>query len=474
MQVSILSGIYADQNPDLRTSYPRNYMPVVKKDGLSDGYLKPAEGLVAVGGAAPGIGRGGINWNGTLYRVLGSKLCSVNAAGAITVLGDVGGSGQVSLDYGFDRLAVASGGKLFYLLNTGAFMQVTDANLGVANDVKWMAGYYITTDGTNIVVTNLTDPTTVNPLKYGSAESDPDKVMALDTLRNELYALGRYTIQVFDNVGGDFFPFQTVQSALVPKGIIGTHAYCSIGDTFVFCGSGRGEAPAIYMMQPGNTQKLSTREIDIILAGYTEAQLTQCVMESRVASNVQLVYFHLPDRCIVYDTIASRLVGESIWFTLDSGNLAPATYRARNFVWCYDIWSCEDPTAATVGTVSDAVGTHYGAAVGWEFGTQMLYNSGNDAIVLEMELVALPGRVPLGADPVVWTSHSYDGETWGQERATRAGKQGQRAQRILWRNCGRIRGNYRMQKFRGMSDAHLPVLRLEVKAEPLSTRPGRG
>jgi hypothetical protein len=120
--------------------------------------------------------------------------------------------------------------------------------------------------------------------------------MAVDELRNELYAIGRYTFEVFDNVGGDFFPFQVIQSAQVPKGAIGTHAYCSIGDTFVFLGSGRGEAPAVYKMVPGDTQKLSTREIDTILAGYTEAQLSQAVMEVRVDKNQQLVYLHLPDR----------------------------------------------------------------------------------------------------------------------------------------------------------------------------------
>jgi hypothetical protein len=85
---------------------------------------------------------------------------------------------------------------------------VVDPDLGTPIDVKWIAGYYVTTDGVNIVVTELNDPTAVNPLKYGSAEADPDKLWAVDELRNEMYAFGRYTIQVFENVGGDLFPFQ--------------------------------------------------------------------------------------------------------------------------------------------------------------------------------------------------------------------------------------------------------------------------
>jgi hypothetical protein len=472
MQVSILNGIYTDAAPDLRSSYPRNYVPVPKQNGIATGYLKPAEGLVQVGGAAPGIGRGGINWGGTLYRVLGSKLCSVGPSGTITVLGEVGGGLQVSMDMGFDRLAIVSAGCLFYW-NGSTLTQVTDPDLGNPIDLKWMAGYYVTTDGTYIVVTDINEPTSVSPLKYGSVDADPGPIKAIDELRNELYAFGRYVIQPFDNVGGDFFPFEAVEGALVPKGIIGTHAYCSIGNTFVFCGSGRGEAPAIYMMIPGDTVKLSTREIDRILLDYSEAVLSQCVMEAIVDRNQQRVLLHLPDQCLVYDTIASKIMSEPIWYTLDSGIGSKSMYRARNWVWCYDQWCVEDPTSAILGQTTDTVSTHYGSAIGWEFGTTMLYNEGNDAILLEKELVGLPGRAAFGADPVVWGSHSFDGETWSRERPVRAGVQGDRARRLAWRLDGRIR-NYRIEKFRGTSDAHLPVIRLEVKVEPLFTRPGNG
>lgn len=472
MQVQIFNGIYVDAAPDLRNSLPRNMQPVVKDTGVSKGYLKPADGISTWGDIPPGIGRGGINWNGTLYRVLGTKLCSISSTGAVTVLGDVGGTGQVSMDIGADRIAIASGGKLFYW-NGGTLTQVTDTNLGTVNAVKAVAGYYVTTDGVKIIHTTLNSPTTVNPLAYGSIDADPGPVQAIDELRSEMYAFGRYVIAVFQNVGTVPFAFQVVPGALVPKGIIGTHAYCSIGDTFVFCGSGRGEAPGIYMMAPADTVKLSTREIDRILLNYTEAQLSQAVMECVVDKNQQLVLLHLPDRCLVYDTIGSKTLGESIWYTLDSGVLTPTTYRGRNFLWCYDKWTCEDPTIAALGQITQSVSTHYGSTIGWEFGTPMLYNTGNDAIVLEMELVALPGRVPLGADPIVWTSHSVDGEDWGLERSVHAGKQGERTKRIAWRNCGRLR-HLRMQKFRGTSDAHLPVMRLEIKAEPLNTRAGRG
>lgn len=467
-QVPILNGIYSDTSAgDFRTSYPRNYVPVPKQQGISAGYLRPAEGIEQTG-TGPGIDRGGINWNGKLYRVMGSKLCLVSEAGAVTVLADVGAGGPVTMDYSFDRLAIASGGSLYYW-NGYELTKVTDEDLGTVLDMKWIDGYFMTTDGTNLVTTDLDNPASVNPLHYGSSEADPDPILAVDELRTEAYSMNRYTIEVYQNIGGTGFPFQRVEGAQVTKGVIGTHAYCALGDTFMFLGSGRGEAPAVYQMTPGNVQKVSTREIDQILLDYTEEQLATVVMETRVDKNHQHVFIHLPDQCLVFDTIGSKAVQEPVWFTLTSSIVGLGQYRARGLVWCYNQWNVGDPTSAALGRMVSDVSSHYGQMIGWEFGTIILYNEGSDAIVHELELVCLSGTVALGADPVIWASHSNQGDGWSQERAAYAGKQGERRKRICWRNQGKLRF-WRVQKFRGTSDSHLAIARLDVQVEPLHTK----
>lgn len=465
MQIPILSGIYASPNADFRTSLPRNLVPVPKQTGISQGYLRPADGL-ALYGTGPGIDRGGWNWNGTCYRVMGTKLVSVSSSGVVTTLGDVGAGGQVTMDHSFDRLAIWSGGRLYYW-NGATLTQVTDPDLGTVIDGRWIAGYFMSTDGVNLIVTELNDPTAVNPLKYGSAESDPDPIMAVDELRNEAYALGRYTIEVFENVGGDLFPFQRIEGAQVTRGVVGTHAYSQISETFAFLGSGRNEAPAVYLMGPGQTVKISTREIDEILSGYTEAQLSVVVAETKVDKGHEQLLIHLPDQCLVYDVAASKVVQEPVWFTLTSSVVGLGTYRARSLVWCYDRWIAGDPTSTNIAQLVDNIGTHYGETIGWDFGTLVVYNGARGAIFHEMELVGLPGRVALGKDPVIWTSYSLDGETFSQEIPTAAGKQGQRAKRIAWRRQGKMRA-YRIQKFRGTSDSHMAIAALEVQLEPLT------
>lgn len=466
MQIPILNGIYTDNGPDIRTSYPVNLVPVPKKSGISNGFLRPGDGLVA-NGTGPGIDRGGINWNGVCYRVMGTKLVTVASNGAVTVLGDVGGpvNTLVTMDYSFDRLAIASGGRLHYW--NGALTQVTDHDLGVVLDVVWVDGYFMTTDGTSLVVTELIDPTQVNPLKYGSSEVDPDPVVALLKLRNEVYALNRNTIEVFDNVGGDFFPFQRIDGAQIQKGVIGTQGCCVYLETVAFLGSGRNEQPGIYLGANAQAQKISTQEIDMLLLNYTEAQLATVKLEARNDKNHQHLYVHLPDRTVVYDAAASEALGEQVWFTLTTSQVGFSQYRARNLVWAYDKWLVGDPQSSTIGYMVQDIGSHWGQIVRWEFGTLIAYNEGNGAIFNELELVALTGRVALGVDPIISTSYSVDGLAWSQDRPIRVGTTGSTKKRLAWFQQGHML-NWRIQRFRGDSQAHLSFARLEAQIEALA------
>lgn len=465
MQIPILSGIYTNGDSEFRISYPINLQPIPLSQGVSLGYLRPADGIISYG-AGPGIDRGGINWNGICYRVMGTKLVSIDANGAITIIGDVGGTGHVIFDYSFDRLAIASGGKLYYYNGT-TLTQVTDPNLLTVVDVQWVDGYFMTTDGASLVVTELTDPTVVNPLKYGSSEADPDPIKGLLKLRNEIYALNRYTIETFQNIGGDLFPFQRIEGSFIQRGCVGTFANAVFIDKIAFVGGGRNEAISVWLGLNGFSEKISTREIDLILSSYTEDQLSDVVCENIVNASQHLLYIHLPDQTLVFSADATKAYQSPVWYILTSSIVGKSTYRARNFVRVYGKWIVGDPTSTSYGYTTESISSHYGNVIGWEFGTQIVYNEGRGAIFHDLELVALPGRAEFGADPTIWTSYSLDGENWSIEKPRSAGKFGQNLKRINWLQQGFMR-HWRIQKFRGTSDAHISFARLEARVEGMN------
>jgi hypothetical protein len=464
-QIPIISGVYADTTADFRVSYPVNFTPTPRETGISQGYLRPSDGIVS-NGTGPGLPRGGIVWRDVAYRVMGTSLVSVSSTGGVMVLGDVGAGGQCAFDYSFDRLAITSGGRLYYWDGL-TLEQVTDTDLGTALTVIWVDGYFMTTDGEFLVVTELLDPFAVNPLKYGSSEADPDPVVALIKLRNEVYALNRNTIEVFFNVGGDLFPFQRQDSAQIQKGCIGTFACCEYLDAVAFLGSGRNESPGIYVAANANAIKVSTQEIDQLLLAYSEAELAAVVLERRNDRSHDLLYVHLPDRCLVYDGAASKEMQRPVWHVLTTSLADFAQYRGRDFLWCYDRWNVADPTSTALGVLSRDVASHWGQVVRWEFATAIVYNEGRGAIVAGLELVALTGSAAFGVNPTIGTSYTVDGVNWSQERFINAGVSGERAKRLAWFWQGSMR-NWRAQRFRGTSQGPVVVARLEAALEPLA------
>lgn len=463
-QVSILSGIYSDMAADFRTTYPKNMYPIPKQNGISAGYLKNAEG-VELFGTGPGVDRGGIVWNNVHYRVMGTKLVSISNIGVVTTLGDVGGIGQVSLDYSFDNLIIGSGGKLFYW-NGSVLTQVTDVDLGTVVDCLWVDGYTMTTDGEFLVVTELNDPFAVDPLKYGSSEVEPDPIVGLRKIRNEVYALNRHTIEVFDNTGGSGFPFGRIDGAQITKGCVGTYAACIVADTLAFMGNGRNEAVAIYMGAGGQIRKVSDDELEKRLKTYTEAQIAAVLLESRKFDNHEFLYVHLPNETWVFDIVASAVLQQQIWFTLHSDIDANGAYTSRNFVLAYGQWICGNTLTANLGKLKEDIPTQYGEMVGWQFDTALLYNSSKGAIVHSLELVALTGRAPMGRNPQVFYSYTNDGLTWSNERVAGVGMRGDFRKRLAWMQCGQMQ-NYRSLRFRGANDTLVAFARLEAELEPL-------
>jgi hypothetical protein len=460
MQIPILDGVFTNTTPEFRTSYPVNFYAVPKDTGISQGFLRPADGIKEFT-TGPGADRGGIEWRGSLYRVMGSKLVIVTNGGNVSELGDVGDDGEpVTLDYSFDALGVRSNGNLFYWDGT-SLTQVTDPDLGRVEDLLWVDGYWMTTDGEFLVVTELNDPTQVDPLKYGSSEADPDPILAIRKIRNEVYALNRHTIEVFDNVGGELFPFARVEGAQVEKGTLGRDCVCVFMESLAFIGSGRNEQASIYAAMNGQAVKISTHEIDLTLQEYSEDQLASSVLEARNDGGHQFLYVHLPDRTLLYDAGASQILGSPVWTILQSGLSERGEYRGRFFVRCYNKWICGDKQSSRLGELVNNESEHFGEKTRWEFATLLLYNEGNGAIVHELELVAL-SRFDLGSDPVVNASYSLDGQSWSIDRTVRLGDK----KRIVWFGQGFMR-NWRSQRFRGTSDGRLSVARLQAKLEPL-------
>lgn len=465
MRIPLLSGILADGLAEFRTSYPLNLEPIAVQNKIAAGQLRTTAGAITVA-TGPGVDRGGCDFHDMIYRVMGTRLVRLTRAGTITDLGDVGGSGPCSFAYSFERLAIRSGTNLFYWDDI-ALTQVTDADLGPVKDVIWIDGYFMTTDGVSVVVTELSDPYSVQPLKYGSAEEDPDPVTGLIKLRNEAYVCGRHTIQVFRNIGGNGFPFVTVRGATIPYGCVGPLAKCPYGGSFAFVGGAPNEALGIFLAGAGDANRISSRVIEDELA--TVPDPSGIVCESRVSRGEQRLFVHLPTKSLVFLAGATAALGEPVWYEAQSGVGKP--YRLRSAITTEGYGGrvyVGDTESAAVGQLTDTVSTHFDEPAEWRFDIGLVYNEGRGGIVHAIELIGLPGRAPLNADhETMWLSLTRDGETFTTERGISMGRSGETDLRMQWRPRTNFR-NYIGFRFRG-NNRHLPgFVAAEANISPLA------
>lgn len=450
-QFPIQTGVRVE-NGSFRTSYPTNLRHKIVESGLSQGQLVSTHGAREVV-QGPGRDRGGINWDNVHYRVLGGQLCRLEANGAIGVIGDVGSDGLAcQFSYGFDRLGIRSNDRLFYY-DGASLTEVTDTDLGPVIDVTWIDGYFVTSDGTSIVVTELNDPTSVDPLKYGSAESDPDAVTGIDVLREELVVFGNNSIQFMQNVGGNGFPFRNVRGAMIPTGCISARAKCRIVNTIAFVGNGREEPLGVYLIAQGGAVRISDEAIDALLA---EGDPNAIAAEARRFGDEEQLVIHTATRSAAIMLRASQQADTSLWHYLDTDG---APYRPRNAVLCYGKHWVGDGQSNAIGVLDEGISAHFGVEPGWAFDAGLLYNDGRAFVLREVEIT---GQFPQ-AEQAVFFSLTREGELWSREVSRIM--DGRRSNRVLWRP------NTRMQRIAGMrfrGHGKVAIARGDVEAEALS------
>jgi hypothetical protein len=457
--IPILSGIAGTETGEFIQTYPLNLEPLIVDSKISKGQLKAFSGAIQAG-TGPGADRGGLVWNGSLYRVMGASLIRIDADWTVTVIGDVGAGGRCWFDYSFDRLAIGSGGLMYYYTPDTGLAQVTDPDLGAVLDGIWIDGYFMTTDGTYVVVTELSDPTQAKPLKYGSAEEDPDAVTGLIKYRDEAYVFGRFTIQPFKNVGGNGFPFATDLGVTIPYGCVAPAAKCRFSDGFAFVGSARNEGLNVYAAGlEGSARPIGCRGVCDALDALPDPSVVE--VEERSDRNEYRLLVHLPEETWTFLLNASTQAGEPTWFRVVTD---ASGYRCRNAVKAYGAAIVGDTQSGTFGYLTGDDGRHFGIEVGQGFDAGLLYNQGQGAIVDSIELVGLPGR---GGDGAAFLSMTRDGETFSAERSVKL-LAGSRARRIAWRPHARI-GNYLGLRFRFAGRALPGIAALEAKLRGLSS-----
>lgn len=460
-QIPLIKGDKISPNTDYRDFMPVNMTAVPKPILGANGYMLCYPGLTQIA-TGSGTDRGAV-YNRRMkiqFRVSGKKLIKV-VAGVVTELGTVPGTGQAAMPYSFNTQAVIADGRMFLYDATNGFREVTDSDLGSPIDGVWVDGYYFLTDGEYIYHTDLADESSIDPLKFATAEFMPDDSIGLGiTPDDKVIVFGRDTTEYFVNQATANFAFQRVQTRAQKIGIVATHAKCESGGNWYFAGGRAQDSLGVFVLGVGQSVRVSTREIDKVLATYTETALSDMRMESRTEDDVELVIVHLSGHALCYNaTVAATMGKDYAWSILRTGSSA-TPHRAINGVFDADLgyWVYGDKTGTQIGKLDNTVFSQYGSVSEWILSSPFI--NLETASIDELEIETIPGNTPFD-DATVAFSLTKDGQTYSTEWWNLYGEPNDYNHRYILRRLGDV-SQWVGFKFRAVTKSRMAFCYLTV------------
>ncbi|EFM2012772.1 hypothetical protein HCQ18_003800, partial [Escherichia coli] len=411
----------------------------------SSGYLRSFPGI-AKRSDVNGVSRG-VEYNmaqNAVYRVCGGKLYKGESE-----VGDVAGSGRVSMAHGRTSQAVGVNGQLVEYRYDGTVKTVsnwptdsgfTQYELGSVRDITRLRGRYAwSKDGTDSwFITDLEDES--HPDRYSAqyrAESQPDGIIGIGTWRDFIVCFGSSTIEYFSltgatTVGAALYVAQP--SLMVQKGIAGTYCKTPFADSYAFISNPATGAPSVYIIGSGQVSPIASASIEKILRSYTADELADGVMESLRFDAHELLIIHLPRHVLVYD--ASSSANGPQWCVLKTG-LYDDVYRAIDFIYEGNQITCGDKLESVTGKLQFDISSQYGLQQEHLLFTPLF--KADNARCFDLEVESSTG-VAQYADRL-FLSATTDGINYGREQMIEQNEPFVYDKRVLWKRVGRIRKN---------------------------------
>lgn len=448
-QLPFTNGFYESESLPFSAQRCVNwYVNQAQAPALSQASLFMTPGinqLATSGTTSSDINRGAWVLNNKPYFVNGGSLYRLESdLTTLTNLGSISGSGRVSMaDNGTQLFIQVPGGNGYIFTESpDTLTQITDADFtanGNPQYVVFIDGYFVlTTDSKKFICSNLNDGLSYTATDFGSAEANPDDIVAPFVFKNQLFIAGTQTIEAFNNIGGTGFPFQR-SGLYLSKGVSAPLSFAYSNNTFLWIGGGRNEAPAIWAFAGNDVQKISTTPIDTLLQGLTADELTEAAAWSYAENGAYFVGFALPTTTIVYDSISGKWHERQSRIEVSTGVFNQLKHRVQSVVSSYGKIIVADAFDGRIGDYSRSILKEYGGNIIREVTTQPIQNNMQPFFLPMVEMTVQNGVGNSDAeDPQIGLEISRDGgRNFGPKRLRSLGKIGEYKKRAIWRRLGR-------------------------------------
>ena len=248
------------------------YAEVIPEGGKEPAYLQRCPGMTLKATVGTGPIRGIYSLGDYLYVVSGSEFYRLTTAYVATKIGDVTGTGPVSMaDNGTQIFIACNPDSYIYNISTLAFAQITDPDFPGAVNVGYLDGYFVFNEPNSqrVWVTALLDGLSIDPLDFASAEGSPDGLVSLIIDHREAWLFGTNSVEVWYNSGDADFPLTRIQGAYNEIGCIAPYSVAKMDNSVFWLGADARGQGIVYRAQGYQGVRVSTHAVEFAIQGYS-------------------------------------------------------------------------------------------------------------------------------------------------------------------------------------------------------------
>jgi Phage stabilisation protein len=164
------------------------------------------------------------NGSVAIYVVAGNSLYKINEDQTKTRIGTIPGSKFCTFASTIYHIAIAADGRLF-LYDGTSLIEVTIPDNLLVSDVTSLDNYFIVgIESTNKFYWIEPGQIIIDGLSFASAERNPDDIVTMISIGDELWAIGQNTVEIFTDSGDSNAPFVRLAGRVYQTGCVDKHS----------------------------------------------------------------------------------------------------------------------------------------------------------------------------------------------------------------------------------------------------------
>jgi len=442
MKIPFLGGAYEGRSSNVS---PETCINLFYESGQGDS-LVSTPGASTLNSTYTSPVRGGIEYNGLAYFVIGNALVECTTAGAVTTRGTLNTfSGRVSMAHngvrtGANQQIMIVDGTTGYIYDntTSTLTEIADADMVSADTVVFLDGYFVfsQTSSDRFWITSQYDGTAIDSADFVTAEGDPDQIQALVADQRQLFVFGTKTTEVFYNSGDTDQVFKPFQGGHSQTGCAARFSACRFDNSVIWLSQNeKGNGQVVRLGEGFQPVVVSTPEVNYQISTYSTISDAFGYVYQDEGHEFYVLTFPTAKVTWAYDALTQQWHQRA--HTI--GGVFPNRERYSAHVCVGNTHLFGDYANGTIYKMAPTLGTISGTAIPRERRSPIISDEEKRVRIasLQLDMQVGIGSTNNDEDTKIWLSYSKDGgHTFSNEIERSIGDIGDYAHRVIWRRLG--------------------------------------